>query len=58
MQLNKRIGISPGCSLRSAGIPSAENNQIIIWKICFRTDQTLVTIIDKKNLKKARGTTR
>ena len=27
MQLNKRIGISPGCSLLSAGILSAENNQ-------------------------------
>ena len=48
MQVNKWIGISPGCSLLSAAIASAENNQIIIMQICFRADQRLVTFIDKK----------
>ena len=52
MQVNKQIGISPGCSLLSAAIALAENNQIIIQKICFRTDQRLVAIIDQKKLKK------
>ena len=59
MQLDKWIGISPGCSLLSATHALAENNQIIIMQICFRADQRLVTFIDKKKnkLKKARGTT-
>ena len=42
MQVNKWIGISSGCALLSAATASAENNQIIIWKICFRNDLRLM----------------